>query len=392
MDRILTTHVGSLVRPPELVELLHAREDGGAHDDAAFARCLRESVAAVVRRQAEVGVDIVSDGEFGKTLSWARYIRERIGGFEQRPMAAELAGRNVLPGTDKAAFPEFYAEYEQTQGFTGTITNWVCTGPITYTGQAALQRDIDDLTAALQAVDVVDGFLPVVAPASVVPIREDEHYATEEEFVFAVADALNVEYRTIVASGLMVQIDDAYLATMYDTMGSPASLDEYYAWAELRIEAVVRALDGIPPERARYHVCWGSWNAPHVGDVALRDIADLILRVPVGGYAIEMANPRHEHEWRVWQDIARPEGRKLIPGVVSHVTNVVEHPELVAERIVRLAELVGREHVIAGTDCGFAQGPYVQRVHPTIQWAKLQALTEGARLATRQLWHHRHDR
>lgn len=386
MDRILTTHVGSLVRPPELVELLRARDDGRDVDPAHFDAVLRAAVAGIVRRQAEVGVDVVSDGEFGKTLSWARYIRERIGGFEQRDLPADMTGRNVLPGTDKQAFPEFWAEYETTQRFTGTITNWVCTGPIRYTGQAALARDIDDLKAALDGVDVVDGFLPVVAPASVVPIREDEHYATEEEFVFAVADALNVEYRTIVESGLTVQIDDAYLATMYDTMGSPADLTAYRAWAELRIEALVRALDGIPAQRARYHVCWGSWNAPHVGDVAVRDIVDLILRVPVGAYAIEMANPRHEHEWQVWRDVRLPEGRKLIPGVVSHVTNVVEHPDLVAERIVRLAELVGRENVIAGTDCGFAQGPYVQRVHPTIQWAKLEALSEGARRATERLW------
>jgi 5-methyltetrahydropteroyltriglutamate--homocysteine methyltransferase len=386
MDRILTTPVGSLTPPPELVELLRARDEGLETDEREFDRVLRESVAAVVRRQAEVGVDVVSDGEFGKTLSWARYIRERIGGFEQRPMPADMVGANVLPGTDKQAFPEFWAEYEKSQRFTGTISSWVCTWPISYAGQAALQRDIDDLKAALDGVDVVDGFLPVVAPASVVPIREDEHYASEEEFVFAVADALNVEYRMIVESGLMVQIDDAYLATMWDTMGSPADLTEYRAWAELRIGALVRALDGVPADRARYHVCWGSWNAPHVGDVAIKDIVDLILRVPVGGYAIEMANPRHEHEWRVWSDVKLPEGRKLIPGVISHVTNVVEHPELVCERIVRLAELVGRDNVIAGTDCGFAQGPYVQRVHPTIQWAKLQALSDGARLATERLW------
>jgi 5-methyltetrahydropteroyltriglutamate--homocysteine methyltransferase len=197
-----------------------------------------------------------------------------------------------------------------------------------------------------------------------------------------VAGALNTEYRTIVDAGLTVQIDDAYLASMYDTMGSPADMREYHAWAELRIEALVRALDGIPPERTRYHVCWGSWNAPHTGDVALRDIADLVLRVPVGGYAIEQGNPRHEHEWRVWEDVDLPEDRMLLPGVVSHVTNVVEHPELVAERLLRLARIVGPERVMASTDCGFAQGPFVRRVHPSIQWAKLAALVEGAQLAS----------
>jgi 5-methyltetrahydropteroyltriglutamate--homocysteine methyltransferase len=384
MDRILTTHVGSLVRPDKLVDALRARDEG--REVADFDEVLREAVDEVVARQAQIGIDIVSDGEYGKTLSWARYIRERLGGFEQRDMPTDMTGRNVLPGTDKRRFGDFYDAYEKTQNFTGTITNWVCTGPVTYTGVAALQRDVNDIKAAVAKVDVVDGFLPVVAPASVVPLREDEHYATEEEFVFAVADALNTEYRTIVDSGLICQIDDAYLATMFDTMGSPSDLSEYYTWAELRIEALVRALDGIPADRVRYHICWGSWNAPHVGDIPLRDIVDLILRVPVGGYQIEQGNPRHEHEWQVWQDVQLPEGRKLIPGVISHVTNVVEHPELVAERVVRLARIVGRENVIAGTDCGFAQGPYVQRVHPSIQWAKLDALVQGARLASAELW------
>jgi 5-methyltetrahydropteroyltriglutamate--homocysteine methyltransferase len=318
-------------------------------------------------------------------LSWSRYIRERLAGFEARPADPGAVGQSVLPGTDKREFPEFYAEYEQTQGFTGALTNWVCTGPISYTGLDALNRDIDDLKAAVAASDVTDGFLPVVAPASVVPLRNDEFYDSEEDFVFAVADALNVEYRAIVDAGLMVQIDDAYLATMFDTMVPPASMAEYRDWAELRIEALIRALDGIPEEKARYHVCWGSWNAPHVGDVALADIADLILRVPAGGYAIEQANPRHEHEWRVWEDVKLPEGRKLLPGVISHVTNVVEHPELVAERLVRLAKLIGPENVIASTDCGFAQGPFVQRVHPSIQWAKLQALGDGAKLASERV-------
>jgi len=382
MTRILTTHVGSLVRPAKLVELMHDREGGRDVDQACFEACLRDSVTAVVQQQAQTGIDIVSDGEFGKTLSWARYIRERIAGFEQRPMGAEMTGRNVLPGTDKRRFPEFYDSYERAQGFTGTITNWVCTGPISYSGQVALERDIDDLKAALSVVEVVDGFLPVVAPASVVPVREDEYYASEQEFVFAVADALNTEYRAIHESGLMVQVDDAYLATMWDTMGSPETMTEYRAWAEVRIEALVRALAGIPPERIRYHVCWGSWNAPHVGDVALSEIVDLVLRVPAGGYAIEQANPRHEHEWQVWSKTKLPDGRKLLPGVISHATNVVEHPELVAERLLRLAKLVGPENVIASTDCGFAQGPFVQRVHPTIQWAKLEALVEGARLAS----------
>jgi 5-methyltetrahydropteroyltriglutamate--homocysteine methyltransferase len=387
MTRILTTHVGSLIRPPDLVALLCAKDDREPVDTAEFAACLRRSVADVVREQAETGIDIVSDGEFGKSVSWSRYVRERLEGFEEKASSGPQAGEGeaVFPGTDKSLFAEFYAEYDKTQGLTGSLSNWVCTGPVRYVGQEALRRDIENLRDAMQGLEVAEGFLPVVAPASVVPVRRDEFYASEEEFVFAVADALNTEYRTIVEAGLVVQIDDAYLPSMYDTMGSPQDLRDYRAWAELRIEALNRALEGIPEERSRYHVCWGSWNAPHVGDVALRDIVDLILRVRVGGYSIEQANPRHEHEWRVWEDVTLPEGRTLLPGLVSHATNVVEHPELVAERITRLAALVGPENVIASTDCGFAQGPFVRRVHPSIQWAKLASLVEGARIASGRL-------
>jgi 5-methyltetrahydropteroyltriglutamate--homocysteine methyltransferase len=295
--------------------------------------------------------------------------------------------REVVPaGADKRMFPEFYAEYDRSQGFVTPMSEWVCTGPITYTGQDALARDIRDLLEALQGVEVGGAFLPVVAPASAAPSRNDEHYAGEEEFLFAIADALHDEYAAIAEAGLLVQVDDAHLANMHDRMVPPATLEEYRAWAELRIEALNHALRGIPSERVRYHVCWGSWNAPHLGDVGLRDIVDLVLRVNAGGLSIEQANPRHEHEWRVWEDTELPEGKVLLPGIVSHVTNVVEHPELVCERLVRLARLVGREQVIAGTDCGFAQGPFVRRVHPSIMWAKLQSLVEGAALASQQLW------
>ena len=262
----------------------------------------------------------------------------------------------------------------------------VCVGPIRYAGQEAIARDIADLKAGMDAAGVTEGFLPVVAPSSAVPIRVDEHYGSDEEFIFALADALNEEYRAIVDAGLSLQVDDAFLATMYDTMVPPASMAEYREWAELRVEALNRALEGIPPERARYHVCWGSWNGPHSNDVELRDIVDLILRVRVGGYSLEQANPRHEHEWEVWRDVELPEDRVLLPGLISHSTNVLEHPELVAQRIVRLAELVGRERVIASTDCGFAQTPYLSRVHPQIMWAKLQALSDGAAIASAKLW------
>ena len=391
-DRIRVTHVGSLARPPELRAFIRALENGEAYDEPAFEACLRESVAEVVRQQKDVGIDFVSDGEFGKTQTWAWYIRDRLEGFEERPLPpSDLVGPKDPSrlGEDRRAYAEFYADYFRRNPVAEGVREHgqaVCVGPIRYAGQKAVQRDIDDLKAAMEQAGVEHGFLPLVAPSSAVPIRVDEHYDSEEDFIFALADALNEEYRAVVDAGLYVQVDDAYLATMYDNMVPPATLSDYRAWAELRVEALNRALDGIPEERSRYHVCWGSWNGPHSTDIPLREIVDLILRVRVGGYALEQANPRHEHEWTVWQDVELPDGRVLLPGLVSHATNVIEHPELVAQRIVRLAELVGRERVLASTDCGFAQTPYLTRVHPTLIWAKLAALAEGAQLATAQLW------
>jgi 5-methyltetrahydropteroyltriglutamate--homocysteine methyltransferase len=388
VERILTTHVGSLVRPAELVDVLSARRDGGEYDGEAHQELVARLVREVAARQAEVGIDIISDGEFGKGLAWWSYVRQRLEGFEERPWGERGRVEPERTGRDRREFAAFYEEYnrEHRPGGYPEKGEWVCIGPVSYVGQAEVQADIDHLRAAMEGLDIAGGFLPVVAPASIVPVRRDEYYSSEAEFVFAVADALNEEYRAIVDGGLYVQVDDAFLATMYDSMVPPATLEEYRDWAELRIEALNRALDGIPPERSRYHVCWGSWNGPHTGDVPLRDIVDLVLRVNVGAYALEQANARHEHEWRVWQDVELPEGKVLMPGVVSHATNVVEHPELVAERIVRLARLVGRDRIIASTDCGFAQSPFIRRVHPSIQWAKLSALVEGARLATAELW------
>jgi 5-methyltetrahydropteroyltriglutamate--homocysteine methyltransferase len=390
-DRILTTHVGSLVRPPELVAFLKQQQNHERYDAGAYEECLRRSVADVVKGQADVGIDIVSDGEFGKSISWSRYVLERLAGFEERQ--DNTAGfRPAIAGKDRKDFTEFYDEYEAAQGFagmgkdTGQLGTWVITGPISYIGQQALQRDIENLKAAMKTAGVKHGFLPVVAPASVVPARKDEHYRDEDEALFAIAEALREEYKAIVDAGLTVQVDDAFLASFYDVMVPPRSLADYRKWAAVRVEAANHALRGIPEEKSRYHLCWGSWNGPHTNDVAIKDIIDLVLKIRVGGYSLEMANPRHEHEWRVWEKVKLPKGRVLVPGLVSHSTNVVEHPELVAERIVRLARLVGRENVIASTDCGFAQGPFTRRVHPSIMWAKLRAITEGARLATRELW------
>lgn len=379
-DRILTTHVGSLVRPPELMRYIEAIDAGGNVDQAAFDRCLFGAVKAVVEHQQRAGVDIVSDGEFGKFRSWSFYVLDRLAGIEERAVEAPRGA-----GRDQQMFADFYAEYFPTQKLPkrGTV---VCVGPLAYKGQAALQKDIAIFKAALNGVAVADAFLPVVAPASAVPRHTNEYYKDDEEFLFKLAEALREEYKTIIDAGLLVQIDDAFLPYMYDVAFAADDLAGYRKWAAVRIAALNHAIEGLPAERIRYHICWGSFNTPHVTDVALKDIVDLVLEVKAGAYCIEMANPRHEHEWRVWEKTKLPPGKILIPGVISHSTNVVEHPELVAERLTRIARLVGRENVMGGTDCGFAQTPYVQRVHPSIMWAKLEALAAGARLASAELW------
>jgi 5-methyltetrahydropteroyltriglutamate--homocysteine methyltransferase len=383
-DRILTTHVGSLIRPPELQDFLRARQKGAGFDEAAYDRCLVDSVAAVVRHQADAGIDVVSDGEFGKAISWSQYVLERLSGFERRPFKPGV--NTFQSGADRKKFAEFYAELDAREGVATTLDS-VCVGPISYTGQAQLQRDIDNFKAALKGAKVTEAFMPVAAPASVIPDRKNEFYKTEDELLEAIANAMRAEYRMIVDAGFLVQLDDARNAVTYDRMVPPATFADYRHWLERQVEVINHAIEGLPPDRIRYHVCWGSWPGPHTTDVPLKDIADLVLRVRAGAYLIEGANPRHEHEWRVWESVKLPEGKALAPGMISHATNVVEHPELVAQRIVRLAKRIGRERVLASTDCGFAQGPFHRRVHPSIMWAKLEALAEGARLASRQLWH-----
>ncbi len=382
-NRILTTHVGSLIRPAALQEIMRARQGGKPYDQAAYQSCLKESVADAVRRQAEVGLDVISDGEYGKAISWNQYVVERLSGFELRAISPGF--RPGVPGADRTRFKEFYAELDVREPMANDKMV-ACIGPVRYIGQAIVQRDIDNFKAALADVDVEEAFMPVVAPSSVLPDRKDEHYRNEEEWLQAVTDAMRTEYRMIVDAGFVLQIDDARAATAYDRMVPPAPFEEYRRWLAKFVESLNHALAGIPEDRVRYHVCWGSWPGPHVSDVALRDIVDLILKVRAGAYVIESANPRHEHEWQVWKNVKLPEGKVLIPGVISHATNVVEHPELVAERIVRFANLLGRENVMAGTDCGFAQGTFYRRVHPSIMWAKLEALVQGARLASKQLW------
>jgi 5-methyltetrahydropteroyltriglutamate--homocysteine methyltransferase len=382
--RILTTHVGSLIRPPALQDFLRAKQGGKPYDEKAYRECLTDSVAEVVQQQAQVGIDVISDGEFGKSISWAQYALTRLSGFERRPIKNEAANP-FKRGADRTRFAEFYAELDAKEGV-ATTSEAICVGPIEYTGQGELQRDIDNFKASLKKVEVEEAFLPVAAPASVIPDRKNEYYKSDEELQTAIAAAMRTEYKTIIDAGFLLQLDDARSAVTYDRMVPPASFGDYKRWLEKQIEIMNHAIDGLPADRIRYHICWGSWPGPHVSDVPLKDIADVVLKAKVGAFVIEGANPRHEHEWQVWKSAKLGPGQILIPGVISHATNVVEHPELVAERIVRLAKIVGRENVIAGTDCGFAQGPFYRRVHPSIQWAKLQALAEGARIASKELW------
>jgi 5-methyltetrahydropteroyltriglutamate--homocysteine methyltransferase len=368
-DRILTTHVGSLIRPKSLLD--HAPEEREQE--------LKRSVADIVARQASAGIDIVNDGEFGKS-GWANYVIERVTGFEPRPDTLYPA---VWLGRDRERFAEFMAA-EFPRGVKGSPGH-ACVGPIAYQGHASVRRDLDNLKAAAAAAPVEDTFFTAVAPASVGYDARNEHYASERDYVMAIAAALREEYLEIHKAGVVLQVDDAVLANMYDHLVEQ-SPRKYREWAELRVDALNHALEGIPEDRIRYHICFGSWHVPHVADAALEDIVDLMLNVRAGAYSIEAANVRHEHEWRVWQKVKLPAGKILIPGVVTHHTTTVEHPRVVADRVVTFAKLVGRENVIAGTDCGFAQGETIQRVHPQVMWAKLESLAEGARLASQELW------
>jgi len=382
VDRILTTHVGSLPRPPALLELAGLAK-GPPEDPVEYERQLYAAVKEVVRQQVEVGLDVVNDGEFGKE-SWAGYIIKRMTGFEVRPN--ELRPIEWL-GRDRERFAEYFEQVvakSMPRVIQGSPTE-ACIGPIRYQGMAEIERAIGSLQAALQGVQVTEAFMTAVAPASTAYDGVNEYYASDRDFVFAIADALAVEYQAIHRAGLLVQVDDAVLANMYDAL-TQRSPQKYREWAELRIAALNHALQGIPEDRVRYHVCFGSWHVPHISDAPLEDIIDLILEVRAGAYSIEAANPRHEHEWRVWQKAKLPPGRILIPGVITHHIVTVEHPQVVADRIVRFARIVGRENVIAGTDCGFAQVDSLRRVHPKIMWAKFESLVEGARLATRELW------
>jgi len=375
--RILTTHVGSLVRPKELRDLAPAGQ--APTDPAKYETVLAEATVDVVKKQAEIGIDIVSDGEYGKS-SWSNYILKRISGFEIRPDQRRPV---IWLGRDRERFAEAIA-LEMPRLAQGTITE-ACVGPIKYQDHASIARALANFKAALSGVKVEEAFLTAVAPASTAYDGVNEFYASDREYVYAIADALREEYRAIYDSGVLLQVDDAVLANMYDHLVQQ-SPEKYREWANLRVEALNHALTGIPEDRIRYHVCFGSWHVPHVADAPLEAIVDLILKVRAGAYSIEAANVRHEHEWRIWENKRLPAGKILIPGVITHHTPTVEHPQAVADRIVRFAGLVGRENVIAGSDCGFAQSDIIQRVHPTVMWAKFESLVAGAQIASKHLW------
>jgi 5-methyltetrahydropteroyltriglutamate--homocysteine methyltransferase len=377
-ERYLTTHVGSMIRPARVQDYNARLAAGEAVNLAQYEADLRADVAQVVKDQAATGVDVISDGEFGKP-SWL-YIVDRLTGFEMRQ--AERPKVGFLGWDAERRFKEFY---DQTlpRG-AAFMRQAVCVGPVKYTdaGRHQTQRDVANFKAALASVNAVEGFLPAVAPCSISVNYKNEYYKNDEEFLFAVAEALHEEYKIITDAGLIVQADDAILANLYDPIVD--SGQDYRSWVDMNLRALNHALEGIPADMVRYHLCWGSWPGPHTTDVPLADIVDLILKINCLAYSIEAANPRHEWEWAIWQDTKLPDGKILLPGMVSHAVSHVEHPELVAQRIKRYADLVGPENVIASSDCGFAQGASIARQNPQIVWAKLEALAEGARLASQR--------
>ena len=379
-ERVLTTHVGSLIRPPELLDAMRARDRDPARWNAAVSTAVRD----VVQRQRDAGIDIVDDGEYSKT-GFTAYVTDRLEGFEFRPPPP---GQSAMlnRGRDRRAFPDFYREYDATEGQTEGGMTAVCVGPIAYRGREVLERDFANLRAAMREAGADEAFIPAAAPGTIELQRTNAYYPSEETYLFAIADAMRTEYQAIVEAGFILQLDDPRVVVQWDLQDPAPTVAEYRAFAELRIAALNRAIAGLPEDRMRYHLCWGSWHGPHTTDIPLADIVDLVLRVGVGGYSIESANARHAHEWTVWERARLPAGKVLIPGVISHNTNAVEHPDLIAQRIVTFARLVGRENVIAGADCGFAQGAAYRRVHPSIMWAKLRALADGARLASARLW------
>lgn len=379
-DRILATHAGSLPRPDDLLQLVWARDRGQPFSQSTLDSTLRRAVADVVRQQVEAGIDVVDDGEFSKA-SFIHYVNDRLTGFEP----AEGAPGNPFSGSREfTAFPAFYKALPPS-AVSSSARHMVCTGPIKYVGQPALQADLANLKAALASGNALEGFVPAIAPSDIEYWQHNRFYKTEEEYLYAIAEAMREEYQAIVAAGLIVQIDDPRLVTHYNRKPE-WSIDDCRKWAMVRVEALNHALRGIPTEMIRFHTCYGINMGPRIHDMELKDVVDIILRIRAGAYSFEAANPRHEHEWSVWKNVKLPAGAILIPGVITQSSVLVEHPDLVAERIVRFASVVGRENVIAGADCGFGTFAGSDEIDASIAWAKLAALGEGARRATKLLW------
>ena len=377
--RIVTTHVGSLPRPQSLSAKLFARATGEGTDPKALADELQQAVKDIVRKQAELAIDVISDGELSKT-SFQYYVTDRLSGIERfTPKPGVRATR------ENRAFPTFYKDGSHS----GTQpTRYACTGPLKYVGHEQVAADIANLKAALTGASPVDVFMPSVSPSSCVGLMENRHYRDDDEHLYAVAEVLREEYQAIVAAGFIVQIDDPRLAMNY-MLNPELSVEQQREWAAKRIAALNHALRGIPPERVRHHTCYGINMGPRTSDFELKHLADLIVTINAGFYSFEMANPRHEHEWRVWETVKLPDGKVLMPGCITHASVIVEHPDLVAERILRLARVVGRERVIAGADCGFASTLSANdppEIEPEIVWAKFESLAAGARIASRALW------
>jgi 5-methyltetrahydropteroyltriglutamate--homocysteine methyltransferase len=381
-DRILTTHVGSLPRPDDLFEMMLARMDGKGVDEGAYAARVQSAVDECVRRQVEVGLDVVSDGEMGKP-SFITYAASRLSGLQSREGFRPSPFANTRETAD---FPEYYqSALAQQVSARRRRALTVCTGPIKYKGHAALKADLAILKSSLAAATATEAFVPAIAPSNVEATTPNEYYPTQEAYVFAIAEAMREEYKAIVDAGFVLQIDDPFLVTYYITRPD-LGIAECRKWAELRVEALNAALAGIPEERIRFHTCYSINMGPRVHDMQLKDIVDVILKVRAGAYSFEAANPRHEHEWEDWKRAKVPDGKILIPGVITQSTVLVEHPELVAQRIERYAGIVGRERIIAGADCGFASFAGSNEVHPSIVWAKFKSLVEGARIASGRLW------
>ena len=387
-DRILTTHVGSLPRSQDVLKLIHAKATGSDFDAGRYQAGMSKVVTDSVRQQADVGLDVVNDGEQTKT-SFVAYICSRLGGFE---FIAPSDNPGLPPTRDALAFPAVYEDVARLTAFRRKDVPlrlprmWMrCTGPITYTGHADLKADIEYLKAALSAVPAEEAFMTSISPSNLELNHRNEFYRSGEEYLTALCDAMHEEYKAIVDAGFILQVDDPRMATHYDRTPG-ASIEECRRFIATRVDALNYALRGIPEDRIRFHTCYSVNVAPRVHDLELRDYVDLMLKVRAGGYSIEAANPRHEHEWQVFEDVKLPDGKVLIPGVVSHCVSLVEHPELVAQRIVRFARVVGRENVIASADCGFGTSAVLDEVHPDVAWAKLAALSEGARRASKELW------